>query len=125
MVCGLCVVADSWINACRASQAAACLHIWETLGIQGRPQARCGRLEVELNTASDYDNDSREDDCCTTSDYIAWRDHTDSVSIVRGYSVWNLIRDSLCPPDVLRLCTVGRGGTTRNYTVTLPHCGSF
>ena len=67
-----------------------------------------GELELELNSANDYDNDSKEDDS-TASDSIAWRDHTDSISPVREYSVWNLIRDSLCPPDVLRLRTVGRG----------------
>ena len=68
-----------------------------------------GELELELNTASDYDNDSKENDSGTAGDSIAWRDLTDSISIVREYSVWNLIRDSLCPPDVLRLRTIGRG----------------
>ena len=51
---------------------------------------------------------SKEDDSCTASDSTAWRDHTDAISTVREKSVWNLIRDSLCPPDVLRLRTVGR-----------------
>ena len=79
-----------------------------------------GELELELNSASGCDNDS-EGDSCTASDSTAWRDHTDAISIVRENSVWNLIRDSVCrPPDVLRLRTVGRGGTKRSCTVTLP-----
>ena len=76
-----------------------------------------GELELELNSASDYDNDSKEDDSCTAGDSTAWRDHTNAISVVRENSVWNLIRDSQCPPDVLRL--------QRSYTVALPHCGSF
>ena len=73
-----------------------------------------GELELELNSASDYDNDSKEDDSCTASNGTAWRDRTDAISIVLENYVWNLIRDSLCPPDVLRLSTVGRGGMKRS-----------
>ena len=67
-----------------------------------------GELELELNSASDCDNDSEEDDSCTACDSTAWRDHTDVISIVPEIFVCNPIRDSRCPPDVLRLRTVGR-----------------
>ena len=77
-------------------------------GDQGTSLSPQWEGELELNSASDFDNDSKEDDRCTAGDSTAWRDNTDSSSDVREHSVWNRIRDSLCPPDVLRLRTVGR-----------------
>ena len=38
-----------------------------------------GRNGSGMNSASDSDNDSEKDDCCTASDSTAWRDHTDSI----------------------------------------------
>ena len=59
-----------------------------------------GVLELELNSASDYDNGSEEDDSSTASDGAAWRDHTDAISIVREKF---RVEPNPCPPDVLPL----------------------
>ena len=66
-----------------------------------------GELELELNSASDRDNGSEEDVSCTANDSTALRGHTDSISTVRENSVWILLRNSLCPPDVLCLRAAG------------------
>ena len=55
--------------------------------------------ELELDAASDSDS--------TFGAMI--HDRRDSISIIRECSLWILIRDSLCPPDVIRLHTAVRG----------------
>ena len=63
--------------------------------------------ELELNSASDCDNDSKEDDSCTASDSIAWRDHTDASTFSSEDSfeyheqdIWNPMLESLCHSEV-------------------------
>ena len=59
------------------------------------PQCEGG---LELDSASDCDNA-----------YGAMEKGTrDYISVKRECSLWTLIRDSLCPPDVIRLRTAGR-----------------
>ena len=52
--------------------------------------------ELELNPASDCDN-------------VVDRDLRDYTSVIREFSLWILIRDSLSPPDILYQRIAGKG----------------
>ena len=60
--------------------------------------------ELEPDSASDCDNTYR-------ARVHGMRNY---ISVIRECSLWILIQDSLCPPDVIRLRTVGRGWNEAN-----------
>ena len=64
--------------------------------------------ELELDSASDYDNVNEEVDSFVARDHAAESGPKDYVSVVRESSLWILVRDCCCPPDVLNLRTAGR-----------------
>ena len=65
---------------------------------RGYPVSQQWEGELELDSASDCDNA-----------YGAMvKGMKDYISVIRECSLWILIRDSLCPPDILSLRTAGR-----------------
>ena len=76
--------------------------------------------ELELDSASDYDNENEEVDSFVVQDRASESAPKDYISVVRVSSLWILIRDSLSPPDVVP----GEGGVTRNYMENLLPYGS-
>ena len=75
---------------------------------QGYPVSPQWEGELELDSASDYDNENNEVDVSVTYDHSTERSPKDNVSAARESSLWILIRDSICPPDVLCLPAAGR-----------------
>ena len=57
-----------------------------------------GGPELELDFASD----------CDSAHGAMVKGMKDYISVIRKCSLWILIRDSLCPPDILSLRTAGR-----------------
>ena len=78
----------------RCRTAAYLLTMWHH-GFPGSPQ---WEGELELDSASDSDS--------TNGAMV--QDMRDYISVIRECSLWILIRDSLCPPDVIRLHTAER-----------------
>ena len=73
---------------------------------------------LELDSAGDSDNEYEEDE----GNHAAENGPKDWISVIRGSSLWILIRDSLCPPEVLVLRTalLTKGGSEERDPVTLP-----
>ena len=76
---------------------------------QGYPVSPQWEGELELDSASDYDNENNEVDVSVTYDNATERSPKDNVSAARESSLWILIRDSICLPDVLCLRAAGKG----------------
>ena len=74
---------------------------------QGYPVSPQWEGELELDSASDYDNVNEEVDSSVTHDHATESGPKDYTSAVRKCSLWILIRDSISPPDVLVLRTAG------------------
>ena len=73
----------------------------------GYPASPQWEGELELDSASDCDNEHEEGDRLVARNRAAENGPKDNISVLRGSSLWILIRDSLGPPDVLVLRTAG------------------
>ena len=67
----------------------------------GYPASPQWEVELELDSASDCDNEHEEDNRLVARNRAAENGPRDYISVLRGSSLWILIRDSLGPPDVL------------------------
>ena len=63
--------------------------------------------ELELDPASDGDTEYEEDGGLVARNHAAENGPQDYASVMRESSLWILVRDLLCPTDVLLLRTAG------------------